>query len=80
MFSEDCCELSEPTVDPLEAWPGFAQKVRTRLQAGRQAYGDKSFDRPPGELITEIEEELLDVCAWSFILFERIERLRSRLP
>jgi hypothetical protein len=28
-------------------------------------------------LVGEIEQELLDVCGWSFVLFERLRRLRG---
>ena len=63
--------------DPLSQWDSFAEAVRLRLKAGRAAYKDESFRRPPAVLVEEIKEELLDVCAWSFILWVRICRLRA---
>lgn len=62
--------------DPLEQWPAFVERVRARLEAGREPYGDRSFERPMSELVGEIEQELLDVCGWAFIAFERMERLK----
>jgi hypothetical protein len=59
--------------DPLDAWPTFIDSIRTRLEAGRAEYGDRSFDAPPDELRREISEELQDVCAWSYILWKRLQ-------
>lgn len=42
-------------------------------------YGDRSFHLPPAELAREIEQELLDLCAWSFILWCRLRALRERV-
>jgi len=61
--------------DPLADWPAFAAAVRERLEAGRAEYGDASFDAEPAELVREINEELMDVCAWSYILHARMARL-----
>ncbi len=44
-------------VDPLDSWPAFAERVRGRLEAGRSAYKDESFQRPPGELLEELQAE-----------------------
>ncbi len=77
---DDDDTLGAQPVDPLTSWPAFSARVRERLEAGRTEYGDTSFERPPGELLEEIQQELCDVCGWSFILFERLERLRRRLP
>ena len=59
--------------DPLSRWPAFSAAVRERLEAGRREYGDRSFSAEPGELLGEVREELLDVCAWGFILACRLE-------
>ncbi len=81
-FTDDCIERESSAVasDPLDSWLAFSARVRKRLEAGRAAYGDKSFERPPGELLEELQCEALDLAGWGFILFERIERLRRRLP
>lgn len=65
------------TGDPLAPWPDFVAAASSRLEAGREAYGDRSFSRPPEELAREVEEELLDVAAWSFILWTRIRAIRA---
>lgn len=63
-----------------EAFSTFAAAVENRLQEGTQTYGDRSFTLPPDVLAGEIEQELLDVCAWSFILWCRLRGLRERMP
>ena len=65
------------TADPLASWPSFVAEASSRLEAGRAAYGDRSFSLPPAELAREVEEELLDVAAWSFILWTRIRAIRE---
>jgi len=66
--------------NPLAAWPQFMEAVRLRMEKARQAYGDASFSRPLAELAGEVEEELLDVCGWAFILWCRIAAIRSGCP
>jgi hypothetical protein len=46
---------------------------------GERDYGNKSFNRPFGELLDEIQQELEDVCGWSAILWSRLQRLRDEL-
>ncbi len=58
----------------------FAAAVEARLQQGAVTYRNASFHRDPADLAGEIEQELLDVCAWSFILWCRVRALRGRLP
>jgi hypothetical protein len=77
-------QKARPDGDPRElgrgltgAFESFAGAVGRRLEQGRTAYGDRSFSKEPTELLREIEEELLDVCAWSFILWHRIRRMRE---
>ena len=55
----------------------FIQRCRVRLVAGQREYGDKSFDKHPLELLTEIQEELQDTANWAFILCANLERLRE---
>jgi hypothetical protein len=63
----------------LEQWGSFTDEIRQRLESGKRAYGDSSFERPEERLVTEIQQELLDVTGWSFILWHRLEALRSRV-
>ena len=68
-----------PPKDYLEDWPQFMEAVRVRMERGRETYGDKSFLRAPDELAGEVEEELLDVAGWSFVLWNRIRELRNKI-
>lgn len=53
----------------------FRKQLKQRMLIGEEEYGGTSFDRHPTEIIREIQEELLDVCNWSFILWRRMENL-----
>lgn len=61
-------------------WNTFTAGVESRLAAGARAYGDRSLSAPPAALAGEVEEELLDVCGWAFVLWLRLRALGSRLP
>ena len=62
-----------------ENWGAFLAKVYRRLEAGRETYQDRSFTRPPAELAVEIEQEILDLAAWSFILWTRLQPIKDRI-
>ena len=66
-------------MDPLSSWPSLIDAVSACLEAGRTAYGDCSFTLPPERLAGEVEEELMDVAAWAFILWTRVYSLRDML-
>jgi hypothetical protein len=70
-FTRDSRPKDSPA-DPLSRWPAFVAAVRARLDIGQREYGDRSFSRSVEELTKEIEEELLDVTAWSYILWTQI--------
>lgn len=54
----------------------FLAGVRDRLDRGAAEYHHRpAATRPAPELVDEIAEELLDVCAWSFWLWLRVHRL-----
>lgn len=59
--------------------PEFFSQVRKRLRAGANVYGDISFSRDPMQLIGEVEQELLDVAGWSWILYHRLQKLKAAL-
>lgn len=62
-----------------EEFVEFVGLLEGRLDKGREEYGDESHDLPPRVLLDEIEEELLDVCGWSYILFVRVRRMKEGL-
>ena len=55
-------------------------KLQSRLEIGAQEYGDKSFSRPETNLIEMIQEEVLDIAGWSYILWAKLERLKAKIP
>lgn len=56
----------------------FLDRLAERLHAGRREYGDASLVREDAELIGEIEEELLDVAGWAFVLWLRVRTIGQR--
>jgi hypothetical protein len=58
-------------------WRKYVEGVEARLAAGERVYGGTSFERPTLELLTEIEEELLDVTGWGYVLWSRLQRMRE---
>jgi len=57
----------------------FWLRLRERLEAGERSYGEASLRREPAELAGEIEQELLDVCGWAFVLWCRVRQLGAGL-
>jgi hypothetical protein len=53
----------------------FMRSVLHRLHKGADIYKDRSWSKDPEVLIDEIEEEVLDICAWSFILWFRLRNI-----
>lgn len=55
----------------------FIRGLRDRLEAGAVEYGEQSFERPVAQILSEMQEELLDVAGWAFIGWTRLQRLRA---
>ena len=55
----------------------FVSILDERMKQGFKDYGDKSFGRPPIELINELQQEALDICGWGYILWCRFEDLKK---
>ncbi|MCC7537873.1 MAG: hypothetical protein IT379_16735 [Deltaproteobacteria bacterium] len=51
-----------------EATP-FVECLRARLAEGARSYGDASFSRAASDLLREMQQELVDVVGWMFVLF-----------
>lgn len=60
-------------------YPDFTRLVARRLRAGADSYGDGSFSRTGDSLLDEIEQEALDIVGWGFVLWCRIQELKSRV-
>ena len=61
----------------IEAFPAFAERVRTRLEAGRvYETTNPAVERSSLDLIRQIQEEIEDICGWSVGLWARLEALR----
>jgi hypothetical protein len=58
----------------------FLQQLAARLEAGAAAYGDKSFDKPTPALFSELQQEMLDIAGWGYVLHERVRRLLAAYP
>lgn len=66
----------------VREWPEFEQVLKGRLQDGYERYGDWSFDRPLESkegLLSMVEEEVLDIIGWSFIVWTRLKALRQAM-
>ncbi len=60
-------------------FPVFVEALSERLSAGKESYGDNSFNRESFELITEIQQELIDVSGWSALMWGRLEKIKEAL-
>jgi len=66
-------------MDHFEQWGAFMGQVYRRLEQGEQAYHGLSFQREPVDLAVEVEQEILDLAAWSFILWTRLRAIKAKL-
>ena len=57
----------------------YIAKLRERLKQGHVEHGISSFNKETSGLIEEIQEELLDVSGWGFMLFVRLKRLEAHI-
>ena len=69
--------ISEALIE--SRFPAFTDQIKNRLKQGAREYGDASFSKDPLTLLNEIQQEVLDICGWSFILSERIEGIKSKI-
>jgi hypothetical protein len=63
----------------LQLWPEFILSVPSQLEAGKQTYGDQSFQIKRQNARAKWEEELLDVTGWAFVLCVRMKSIRNRI-
>jgi hypothetical protein len=62
-------------MDKSLEFANFVDDMMDRLDVGEEEYGDRSFSNDPLLLACEIQQELLDVANWAFIMHNRIENL-----
>lgn len=62
--------------EAIRQYPVFTEGVHARLIAGRETYGDSSFERPVAELLDELQQECMDLSGWGFILWGKIEKMK----
>ena len=65
--------------DPEEEREHFLSELNARLDAGAHEYGDASFNRPIASTLSELEDEVLDVAGWAFVMWVQLRRRRDRL-
>ena len=56
-----------------------AKLICVDMERGEIEYGSKSFSADPVKLAEEIQEELLDVSNWAFILWCRMREIQRRV-
>ncbi len=61
-----------------EQWPVFTEAVLSRLEVGAAENGDESLDADPDRLAREIQEELLDVMGWAFLLWAKMQAIHDK--
>lgn len=59
------------------AFAAYTVSVWSRLEAGAEAYEDRSFSKDPVELVRELQQEALDLAGWGFVLWSRLRALES---
>jgi hypothetical protein len=57
----------------------FLTQIEQKMDRGRLEYGDSSFQKDTIPLLKDIQEELVDICGWSIILWTRLEKLKEAL-
>lgn len=73
------CQCGRQVYHPLTEKEKYFWELEKRLKIGAECYGDKSFDKTEGRLLQDIQEEILDIAGWSYILWAKIERLKSKI-
>lgn len=56
----------------------FLYELGKKLERGQQLYGSSSFKKSEGELLEELQQEAVDLAGWGYILWAKIEALKSK--
>ena len=71
---------ASPKISVLDAWEEMAEQIAQRLAEGDLEYAHDPADKKDTQtLIREIEEEILDVCAWGLFLWQRVGAVKARM-
>ena len=56
----------------------FLRDLGEKLKRGQDTYGSSSFQKSDNELLTELQEEAVDLAGWGYVLYAKIEGLKRR--
>ena len=62
-----------------ENWEPFLGLIKQRLEHGAREYGDESFKKQGVELVGMIEEEVLDIVGWAFVMWVAVRQFAERM-
>lgn len=65
--------------DHLHRFPQFAELVRAKLARGQVVFEDRNFSKNAVDLMHEVQEELVDVMGWSFLVWSRLQAMSEAL-
>lgn len=69
-----------PKLNVLDQWEDFAEMIMQRLAVGDLEYAnDPAENKSTADLLREIEEEMLDIPAWSLFLWQRLQQVRANI-
>lgn len=57
----------------------FYKEVKEKMEKGDLIFKNKSFNKDSEKLLTEIQDELIDVVGWAEILYKKIEDIKEIL-
>jgi hypothetical protein len=55
----------------------FVGKMRERIAKGEASYGEDAYLHH--DLPKEIEEEIVDMCVWSFLMWNKLQKLKKKI-
>lgn len=50
----------------------FLESLSCRLEAGAAQYGNKSFAKNAAQLKNEMEQEILDIAGWAYVMWAKL--------
>ena len=56
----------------------FMARIQQRIETAEQTYGDRSLHDTTIHLLSELEEEVLDIAGWGFFLWKRMQVMRDK--